>query len=202
LGLPSADKSSSYLTSQNSPVRFLNGSLFSPQAPRPASHIPTMNALGSPTRTGGPALWDEMRARGRQCGRAANVFNGLTSLARGILIKRLGAFAQTDCLTDGFLNRRVVKIHIRHRNKQRFQQEPLEFRVRGAQPPRAVAELRDSLGGVDQQILQNGGGFGLAADREIGAAGAFGSLFTLKAEHNYDSDYLLMVVVGHRVRGG
>ena len=23
-----------------------------------------MNALGSPTRTGGPALWDEMRARG------------------------------------------------------------------------------------------------------------------------------------------
>jgi hypothetical protein len=32
--------------------------------------------------------------------------------------------------------------------------------------------------------LQNGGGFGFAANREIGAAGAFGRLFTLKTKHN------------------
>ena len=57
-----------------------------------------------------------------------------------------------------------------------------------------MAELRDALGGMDQQILENGGGFGFAAHREIGAAGAFGGLFTLKAKHNF-------VFLFHRVDG-
>jgi quercetin dioxygenase-like cupin family protein len=47
---------------------------------------------------------------------------------------------------------------------------------------------------MNEQVLQDGGGFGFAADREIGAAGAFGGLFTLKAEHNDDSVFLFVVL--------
>ena len=59
--------------------------------------------------------------------------------------------------------------------------------------------LSDALGRMDEQVLQDGRGFGFAADREIGAAGAFGGLFTLKAEHNDDSVFCLLCC---RLRGG
>jgi hypothetical protein len=64
-----------------------------------------------------------------------------------------------------------------------------------------MAILRDTPGRVDKQVLQHGGGFGFAADREVGAAGAFGGLFTLKAEHNEDS-VLCCYWLRYRLRGG
>jgi hypothetical protein len=54
---------------------------------------------------------------------------------------------------------------------------------------------------MDEQVLQNGRGFGFAADREIGAAGAFGGLFTLKAEHIDDLVFCFCWLCC-RLRGG
>ena len=56
----------------------------------------------------------------------------------------------------------------------------------GGASRRARWILGQALGRMHQQILEHGRGRGFAADREIGAAGAFGGLFTLKAEHNED----------------
>ena len=54
---------------------------------------------------------------------------------------------------------------------------------------------------LTEQVLQDVRGFGFAADREIGAAGPFGGLFTLKAEHNDDSVFCFYLLC-YRLRGG
>ena len=146
------------------------------------------------------ALRDERlrRACRRPRGRAANCFRRLARRGRGILEQNFGAFTQGYGAADGLLDGRVVEIHIRHRHEQRFEQEPVKLRVLRAEPPRAVRVLRDALGRVDEQVLEDGGGLGFAADREIGAAGAFGGLFTLKAEHNFLIGFVVVWLRRHR----
>jgi hypothetical protein len=88
---------------------------------------------------------------------------------------------------DGFIYEHLktgrVEIHVGQGREHAFIDEAVHGRVGHALGPGLHRDLRESLQGVDEKILQGRYVGLLAANADLGASGSFGGLFTLIAKH-------------------
>ena len=115
------------------------------------------------------------------------------------LVAHAGGFAQMHFTAVG------IEIDIGHCGKQAFEHGPVNVRIACAELGCAMGVHGNSLGRIDQEILQGGGVRLFAAHAESGATGSLGSLFALVAKHGsvlwgMDKDWCMAAQAGRSNR--
>ena len=131
------------------------------------------------------ALPDQTGAVGRRLpgGGPQKLLRRLARLDTGRFVKSAGLVAGRCGLGQVFFNSGRVEIDVGHRGEQAFEHGPIDLRVANAELGRSMGVHRQSLGGMDQEVLQGGGLRFLAANADLLAPGALGGLFALVTKH-------------------
>ena len=116
-------------------------------------------------------------------GGTGEFFRRLARLDAGRFIEFAGLVAGRRGLGQVLFDAGRVEIDVGHRGEQAFEHGPIDLGIANAELGRSVGVHRQSLGGMDQQVLQGGGFRVFSANADLLAPGAFGGLFTLVTKH-------------------
>jgi hypothetical protein len=117
----------------------------------------------------------------------------LAGLANGGFIEVTRGVAMKGGVSNGLVNIGGVEVDIGDGEEEGAEKESVHVRGCGAEEAGGVGVLSDSLGGVEEEVLEYGGVLIFAADGEGGASGAFGRLFALVAEGHSVTGFIRVI---------